>query len=345
MNRPVLRTSAHLRRVVAAGALSSLAACASGPDGPTQRPIAVRNGDGFIQLDAEGTRVASVALRTGDPLIVSDLRAPDGTPVLRVDASAAREPGVVDHSVQRSLWVGYGDIEGVDAWTRPDRIRLVRHALFLVFGGALELRAFLEWRGEDGALVLNEERVLRFTTTDRATTVDIDITFTAPHGGARFGDTVDGLLALRLGERFMDPSDAAWFTSVRAAADPTALTGDASPWIAATSRSSASGARVTVAVLDHPDNLQHPARWRADPDGIVAANPFGFAAFAGEASFRPALTLHASEKLRLRYRVLVTSQDDRGDADATPGAIDAARVDDAWRAFAGRPERGGDGTE
>lgn len=332
----------RLRCAVAAWALASLAACASKPPTPGEKPIAVRNGDGFIHLDAEGTRVASVALRTGDPLIVSALCAPDGTSVLRVDAEDAREPGLIDHSAQRSLWVAYGDIDGVDAWERPDRIRLVRYELSFGAGGALRLRAFLEWRDERGALLLNEERSLRFTATDLAHAVDVDITFTAPPGGARFGDTVDGLLALALDERFLDPADAVWFTAARAAPSAASFAGEASRWIGATSRSDAPGARVTVAVLDHPGNLRHPARWRTRPDGVLAANPFGSAAFTNEASLRPALTLDALEALRLRYRVVVTSHASPTDVDPANAAIETERVEAAWRAFAGEPQRGGD---
>lgn len=344
MLREVLRPSAHLRRVVAAAATLSLAACASGPKGPVVRPIAVQNGDGHIHVNAEGHRVASVALRTGDPLIVSALCAPDGAPVLRVDVAEGRGRDTVDHSAQRSMWIGFGDVEGVDTWAHPEWIRLVRHELSFVAGGALQLRAFLRWSDGEGNALLDEERVLRFSATDRANTVDVDMTFTAPGGGAHFGDTARGLLALRLTEAFTDPARSRASTPERSEAIASALEGEASRWLAVTTRGDDGDAPVTVAVFDHPENVRHPARWLVAADGLVAVNPFATLAFAGETSSRPALTLEPYQQLRLRYRVVVTRgiDDNAADGGASDGSagLDAPRIESMWRAFAGRAEDG-----
>ena len=86
-------------------------------------------------------------------------------------------------------------------------------------------------------------------------------------------------------------------------------------------RTKIDGADVGVAILDHPENLNAPARWHMRSFGFFTANPFGRKIFDDKAE-SARKSLKANDSIHLRYRVIVHS-----------GDFDVAA---SWRDFAGK---------
>ncbi|MEL6431208.1 MAG: PmoA family protein [Planctomycetota bacterium] len=329
---------ARARAALTAGALLVASCAAPAPAGRSAVPIGLRSlPDGLAAL-AGGRPFAEIEIESGRPLLVRSLVGPRGTELLRPwRPDGARAPASVQHPEQRSMWIAYGDVEGVDLWSRPDRIQLTEESVVLEPGGTVRLRARLDWTDEDDGLLLTEDRTLRFRALEGVRIVDVDVVLTAPGRGLRFGDTKNGFFALRLAERFertgARATGEAWIASGRETED-TPIWGERSPWCAVRGPSAGAGAaagdtaerRTTVAVFDHPANPGHPTRWHVRPYGLLAANPFGRGAFEGAPSPRATLEMDAYERLRLRYRVFVTDED-----------VDSNALDRAWAEWVGVP--------
>src|SRR4051794_22875888 len=93
-----------------------------------------------------------------------------------------------EHPWHRSVWVGQGDVNGVDHWTHPQSgAKLQRHVKFT----RVTPDSFVEelaWDGkEDGKPVLKETRTVKFVAyDDGARAIDVTSVFIAASGDAVF---------------------------------------------------------------------------------------------------------------------------------------------------------------
>jgi hypothetical protein len=72
------------------------------------------------------------------------------------------------------------------------------------------------------------------------------------------------------------------------------------------------GENISVAILDHPDNIGYPTYWHARGYGLYAANPLGQKAMSDgkeELNFE----LPAGESVTFKHRVIVYSGNDVSD--------------------------------
>jgi hypothetical protein len=121
----------------------------------------------------------------------------------------------------------------------------------------------------------------------------------ASHGDLRFGDTKEGMFAMRLHEGLVDDLGGELHNAegLRGAD----VWGKPSRWVQASGE--VDGAQVTVVMAGHQDNLRHPTTWHARTYGLLAANPFWLQTFGQDDSGE--YVLPAGEFMRLRYRVLL----------------------------------------
>jgi hypothetical protein len=68
------------------------------------------------------------------------------------------------------------------------------------------------------------------------------------------------------------------------------------------------GEKISVAIIDHPDNPGYPTYWHARTYGLFSANPLGQSAFSGgEKTLN--FKLGGGESVGFKYAVLVKSGD------------------------------------
>jgi hypothetical protein len=89
-----------------------------------------------------------------------------------------------------------------------------------------------------------------------------------------------------------------------------AVWGTRGKWLALSGR--VGPEEVTLAILDHPRNPNHPTFWHARGYGLFAANPLGQKVFPAGLSERK-LILEPKRSVTFRYRLLIRSR-------ATPAA-------------------------
>ncbi len=261
-----------------------------------------------------------------------------GTPVTRGYPLEPIPGERVDHPHQIGLWFNYGDVNGFDFWNNSDAIppeRAGEMGTVVHRGiddtqsgeGRGELAVTTEWQTGDGDVILKETTRFIFHAGPQLRIIDRITTLTAEDGPVSFEDNKEGLLGMRVTRSLempvtnpvdvIGPDEAV----VESSADDDvtggyvnseglnsypAVWGKRARWM--TLAGIIDGDSVTVAMLDHPQNVGYPTHWHARDYGLFAANPLGRSAFT-DGTERLGFSLEAGESTTFRYRVLIFNGD------------------------------------
>lgn len=278
-----------------------------------------------MDVDARSARVSSAGAPFAEVHYLAEPR-PFVGPLLApggVDVTCAGG-GERPQAPSPGVWLGYGDVDGYDFWRGTELgERIALDSIFAQVGitDAALVQCEYVWRVIRGGDVLRETRQLQFRDDGDVRTIDV-LSVLRPVGErVVFGDAANGGFALRLRPELRGGSHGV----AAALRDSEGLCGgDVSigraRWLDASGV--VGDARVGVAVFDHPDNLRHPARWRAGPDGLLVCEPFAGVAAGATAHAGGGFELQQGRPLKLRYRVVLH----RG--------MSAEQLDAMWSAWA-----------
>lgn len=250
-----------------------------------------------------------------------------------------------DHPHHLGLWLNFENVNGLDFWNNSFAIPADRKGMY----GSIKTDRII--KKEDGAKgilayhtnwVDNKKNILLEETTqyefsgsgnqrivDRITTLkaNMDVLFT---------DAKDGLLGLRVAHELQISSkkdgvftdDKGNVTVVKANTDAVATgnyitsagkEGD-SAWSTRAVWCKMFGKMkndsISIAIIDHPGNINYPTYWHARGYGLFAANPLGAKVFSGGKTVTN-LKLKKGESVRFVYRIVF---------DQGPVTISAARL-------------------
>lgn len=235
------------------------------------------------------------------------LSTPSGIKITRGFPLEPNPGDPTDHPHQKGLWTGTEQLNGMDFWendpsyNRPRMGTISFRDVTRASGGALAYAA--DWITPEGKNIIAESHSLQFSAlTPTINAIDVDFTLTARGPDPiLFEDHQDAVIGIRLGPAF-DEKTGAYPENAEGYRGEAGIRGRASRWV--DWRAKIDGKHVGFAILDHPANLNSPARWHLRSFGFLACNPFA------RQSFDPAATsgekqLKPGESIRLRYRVLV----------------------------------------
>lgn len=235
-------------------------------------------------------------------------------PVLASDGTPVTDDhyGQKEHPHHNSLWVGHGDVNGVDHWALAgDKTPQQRHVKFEKVEGDTIIED-LDWDGKDGQPMLHERRTLRFEPLPGGSRgIDFTEEFTPISEPVTFEDTKEaGMVAVRLTKSISDNptiTTAAGVHGEGMKAEKLAW-GKAADWCDESGQ--VNGKEYGVAVLDNPQNPRHPTRWHVRAYGLLAANPFGLSYFdKGAAKHAGDFKMEPGKTVTFRYRVIVHEGD------------------------------------
>lgn len=233
-----------------------------------------------------------------------------------------------DHSHHRSMWFGYGDVDGIDFWADPSpdgsgRVGRVVHREFerlesnAVFG---LIASRQEWVAPGGDVPLESVEEWRFFNTPENPVIDVSVELRPRHDSVRFGDSKEGMMAVRLCPSLKEIGGGQLRNSEGLVSEK-ALWGKPANWCDASGK--IGDRMVGLAMFDHPSNFRHPTCWHARAYGLMAANPFGLRHFTGDASRDGSWTLSRDDHPVFRYRIFLH-----------PGDAMTGHVEEAYRLYA-----------
>lgn len=235
-----------------------------------------------------------------------------------------------DHPHHRSFWMSHGAVNGYDFWAWKGKgSPKIEHRAMKASGKDF-FTVELAWTA-DGKTQLAEERTYAFKQIDAETTsITVTSKLTAPEGDVTFGDTKEGMFAIRVDRtlRLAAPKgkDAAGAKGHIADSEGRKdgdVWGKKSKWVAFTGPDE-KGEPAVVAMFDHPSNLRHPTWWHARDYGLLAANPFGIHDFENKKDQPKAgdHVLKKGETLSFRYQVILHH-----------GSLESAKLAERWAEF------------
>jgi hypothetical protein len=231
--------------------------------------------------------------------------APNGTVITRGFPLEPRKGDRVDHPHHIGIWFNHGNVNGLDFWNNSSAIPADKKSLYghivhiktnTVAGGKRGiLEVVLHWNDNQGNTLLTENAMFIFKGDKSSRTIDHISTLTALNGPVTFGDSKEGLFAIRVDRAFEMPSDESLIfiddkgnqTSVKATDNKgvtgmyyssNGLKGDSvwgtrNDWVMLKGEKDTEP--VTIAIFDNPKNPGYPAYAHARGYGLFSLNNFG----------------------------------------------------------------------
>jgi len=283
-------------------ALSFLGACAT-----DSAAYKLADSGHKLVIEIDGEPFAEYRYENFEKPILYPLLGPGGVSVTLNFPMLEGMPGEsADHPHHESLWFAHGDVNGYDFWQGSDAGEHIVHDRFERLrwkNGRAVVRSRNLWLADDRVLC-TEERTMSFGFDERGRVIDFTFVLSPTFEPLVFGDTKEGLMALRLAPqlRLKGPVAGGHCLSSTGARDDDCW-GKRAGWMAYWGE--LGGETISVVLFDHPDNPRHPAWWHARDYGLFAANPFGVHDFEGKPEGTGDLRLELGESLTFRYRLRI----------------------------------------
>jgi hypothetical protein len=262
--------------------------------------------------------------------------APNGAVITRGFPIEPRKGERVDHPHHIGIWFNHGDVNGLDFWNNSSAIaadkkdsygHIVNQKISKVEDGkkgVLEVEA--NWEDNKGNILLKENTVFVFSGDVNSRTIDHISTLTALNGDVTFGDSKEGLIAIRVDRAFEMTSDESLiFTDDKG--NPTTvptvdnsgvtgmytsakgLKGDA-VWGTRNEWVILSGIKenvpVSIAIFDNPKNIGFPAYAHARGYGLFSINNLGQNSYDPQRD-KVKLIIEKGKSVKFYHRIYVQS--------------------------------------
>lgn len=246
-----------------------------------------------------------------------------------------------DHPHHIGLWMNYENVNGLDFWNNSFAIPAEKKNLYgkikfkqitkLKSGDKGELAYTADWVNNNQEVLMNEQTDFVFSEKNHCRIIDRTTILTA-QTLVKFTDAKDGLLGLRVAHELQIPAketkkytdDKGIVTTIVATKDSIAngnyinsngIEGD-SVWSKKATWCLLYGKMgkdtISIAIIDHPNNIGYPANWHARGYGLFAVNPLGEKTFTNGKAERN-LTLQKGARVTFKYRIIIAADKKRLD--------------------------------
>ena len=216
---------------------------------------------------------------------------------------------------QRGMYFAHGDMNGFNFWSEEVFSKYYGNAYHAAFGRMVlrkieevrggrpfgAIRATFDLEGPDRKPFAEEVQQFRFSGDTHSRAIDCDFIVRAGQEPVKFGDTKEGIFALRLAPELEAPTGT--MVNSEGGEGETQIWGKRANWVDVDGV--IDGQALGVAIFDSPKSFRHPTYWHARGYGLLAANPFGLRDFLRDAHQDGSYTIPAGGSIRFRYRVLI----------------------------------------
>lgn len=207
-----------------------------------------------------------------------------------------------EHPHQRSVFVGVGDVNGVDLWNEPENSGYLNKGepYNIVCGSAYaSFDVNNIWLDKYGNKLVDEKRKTTvYNQSENCRYIDVEITFAANYGDVIFGNTKEaGPLGIRVNEA-IDVDHGGYMKNSYGAAGEKECWSKSAQWCLYGGK--LDGEDCAVAVFDNEKNERYPTCWHIRNYGLFAANNL---------FFKGGLTIKKDESLTYSYRLCFFNND------------------------------------
>lgn len=267
--------------------------------------------------------------------VLFPLRTPSGITVTRGWPFEKIEGEKPDHPHHIGLYFTYDEINGNNFWNNSkDPLPAIKHVRAEITADAQgnpALATIMHWTGEGNKVLLREKRLTSFAPGADQHIIDIDIELEAVADRVEFGDTKEGMFAIRLAQWLTENTDPRFglgtgaYLNCHGDEKEKGVWGKRAEWVRIQGQKN--GKTVGIAILNHPTSTNYPTYWHARGYGAFSANPLGQYAFQRSHRVEDAkpfgLALKKGQKAPFKFRVIIYD-----------GARTKLQLDDAFRKYA-----------
>lgn len=299
--RSIFCLLATLFALVTVGAVCAVAE----PEG-FAKDFTYKQTDGAVDVMKAKQVVARYVYKDTPKPYVYPLLSPAGLAVTRnyPMKTVAGEP--TDHPHHRSMWLGFGDVNGVDFWGEtPKSGKMVQKTIAfdpISVGPYWSIHTTNDWIMPDGRKLASDERKVAFYSCKYGMFVVTTVKLIASVCDLKFGDSKEGFFGVRLAPSLTLKDGKGHILNSEGDTDAKAW-GKRARWIDYTGE--VNGKVVGVAMFDSTGNYGYPTYWHARDYGLLAANPFGGKAFTGDEKKEAPLSLVFTDSATLVYITLI----------------------------------------
>lgn len=265
--------------------------------------------------------------------VLYPVHAANGTDVTRGFPLNPQPGDPNDHPHHIGIWFNFENLNGLDFWNNSFAIPADKKQLYgwiktdrilQTTSGTKGILAYhANWTNQKNEVLLEETTRFEFSGTPQQRIIDRVTTFKA-NTKLLFTDAKDGMLGIRLAHALQMPTDKDQkftddkgnVTVVKGGSDNIAngnyLSSEGKQgddvwstrgrWCKVYGKMGSDS--VSVAIIDHPSNINYPTFWHARGYGLFAANPLGEKIFTNGKSAKN-LSLQKGEYVSFRYRIVV----------------------------------------
>ena len=249
--------------------------------------------------------------------VLFPLRTPAGITVTRGWPFEKIEGERQDHPHHIGLYFTYDEINGNNFWNNSKSpLPAIKHISAEVTTDAKgnpALKTIANWIGTDNKSLLQERRLTSFIPGADQHIIDIDIELKAIAEKVSFGDTKEGMFAIRLAQWLTENTDRRYqlgtgaYLSCNGDEKEKGVWGKRAEWVRIQGQKDDKA--VGIAILNHPTSTNYPTYWHARGYGAFSANPLGQYAFQRSRKApdpKPFnLTLEKGQSAPFRFRVII----------------------------------------
>lgn len=178
------------------------------------------------------------------------------------------------HPHQRSVFIGIGDVNGVDCWNEVGENKgkmLLTSVLCAQGGETATVSVRLVWKAVDtDAPLVDEIRTFTFEKKEDCIAVGVHLEFIAAYADVTFGQTKEaGPLGIRVADAIR-VDDGGVFVNSEGGVNEKVCWGKNAKWC--NYMGTLSGKTVGIACFDRTSNTHYPTAWHIRDYGLMAAN-------------------------------------------------------------------------
>jgi len=242
--------------------------------------------------------------------ILYPMKSPSGLVITRGFPFETIPGESTDHPHHTGLFFTYDKVNRDGFWnntTSPPQIKHVKTTQTKSGGGTGTLSVVLHWVSRKGNVLLEEKRDMVFSAEPNQYTVDFNIVLTAQNEKVVFGDTKEGMFAIRVADWLREEGGTGEYLNSEGAKQESSVWGRRAKWLRLEGQKD--GKTIGIAIFNHPDGVNYPTYWMARGYGLFSANPLGqhhFQKATGMKNPQPLnLTLRPGESAVFRFRILL----------------------------------------
>ena len=243
----------------------------------------------------------------------------------------------VDHPHHAGAWLNFGDVNGLDFWNntkdvpadkKKDFGSIKHRKVVKVKNGTKEgtLIIAADWVDYTGKVLLKEETKFVFGGEGDWRTIERTTKLTAQQEPVTFTDNKEGMIAIRMDRAFEEPSNQpeqfvdahGKVTEVKVVnnegvngvyrnsegLEKGAVWGKPTKWVSLSAEKE--GDKISVAIIDHKNNVGYPAHSHARGYGLFSTNNMGSKALdPANPLFK--LTLNPGQSTTFKHKIIVKS--------------------------------------